>query len=625
MRPDREGLTRLRPAVDAGALRRRAWLLPAAGFALSLAARLWRLDEQCLWFDELFGLHAARHAWEELPRFVALDLVHPPLFYLLLKTWAALGGESVWWLRLLPALVSSLAAVPLAQLARELKLSRPAVALALLLFAASGFLIKYAQEVRMYAPLLLFASCSLWLLARFCRARDEDRGGRAGGGADARDGDDNAGVLESGEDADVLNGDDAAGALLWRRGRLIDLAALTAANLLLVYTHYFGWLLVALELAFVAVWARGRLKPFAASALLLAACFAPWAWEVALSSAAEKLGGGLEQNIGWASRPAARELFLPYLLLHEPFRFQRHSAEPAVLRLTILLSLLVFAPALAALLWRELGRRRALSRTPSSEAATHEGDASRELLARRGDDEARAHHEGRADSDGLGNFALRFLVFFSAAPVAVAFLLSYLLPLSVWGTRHLVVVAPAYLLLAAHAVTSLRPRWLSVAACALLGCWLLLGAAGWLARRPAPLVWCSWQTLAAELARAEEGGDKTVTVYAAEELAAYHLWHALDGGAANGGDRFRVVVVKNLPGVAEDRAFFLPRGFDEVAVVDADAAFSEDDFWLALRAPVADRDHTLLAALAARGYETGPRFEATAQGQRVTLVRVHRR
>jgi 4-amino-4-deoxy-L-arabinose transferase-like glycosyltransferase len=158
-------------------------LIVAPAVALHAAARLWQLDESCLWFDELFGVHAARHAWGAMPRFVALDLVHPPLFYLLLKVWMGLGGESVWWLRLLPAAASSLAAVPIALLARELKLSAPTAALALLLAAASGFLIKYAQEVRMYAPLLLFASCSLWLFARSCRAGDDDSAGPGGGEA----------------------------------------------------------------------------------------------------------------------------------------------------------------------------------------------------------------------------------------------------------------------------------------------------------------------------------------------------------------------------------------------------------------------------------------------------------
>src|SRR5919106_5042635 len=91
---------------------------------LYVAARLWRLTGSCLWFDELFSVHAARHPWGGLWRFVAADLIHPPLFYALLKLWTAAGGESLLWLRLFPALTSIAALVPFLLLARELRLGR---------------------------------------------------------------------------------------------------------------------------------------------------------------------------------------------------------------------------------------------------------------------------------------------------------------------------------------------------------------------------------------------------------------------------------------------------------------------------------------------------------------------
>src|SRR5437764_10434017 len=86
--------------------------------ALYVAARLWRLTASCLWFDEIFSVHAARHTWSGLWRFAAADLIHPPLFYALLKLWTEAGGESLLWLRLFPALTSIAALVPLLLLAR---------------------------------------------------------------------------------------------------------------------------------------------------------------------------------------------------------------------------------------------------------------------------------------------------------------------------------------------------------------------------------------------------------------------------------------------------------------------------------------------------------------------------
>src|SRR5204862_5730567 len=90
--------------------------------ALYIAARLWGLTDSCLWFDEIFSVHAAEHAWNELFSFVALDLIHPPLFYVLLKVWILIGGEGDMWLRLLPVFFSVVAVAPFMLLGRELKI-----------------------------------------------------------------------------------------------------------------------------------------------------------------------------------------------------------------------------------------------------------------------------------------------------------------------------------------------------------------------------------------------------------------------------------------------------------------------------------------------------------------------
>src|SRR3954466_6188867 len=111
---------------------------------LFIAARLWHLTSSCLWFDEIFSVHAAEHPWGSILQFAAADLVHPPLFYLLLKIWIGIGGESLIWLRLLPVTISIAAVVPALLMARELHLSPSETALALVLLAVNGYLIKYA-------------------------------------------------------------------------------------------------------------------------------------------------------------------------------------------------------------------------------------------------------------------------------------------------------------------------------------------------------------------------------------------------------------------------------------------------------------------------------------------------
>ncbi|HEY9401877.1 MAG TPA: hypothetical protein VIQ24_04250 [Pyrinomonadaceae bacterium] len=562
-----------------GELRPREVLVCALLVALFVGVRVWRLDGSCLWFDEVFSVHAARHGWGGLLEFVALDLIHPPLFYLLLKVWVALvGGEAVWWLRLFTVLAETAAVVPFLLLCRELgvRSGGGAVRVALLLLAVNGYLIQHAQQLRMYGLLLLFALCSLWLFARFSGG-DERSGG-------------------------------------WGLA-----VALFVANLLLVYTHYFGWLLVGLEGLFLVVWRRGKLKAFAVSVFALGVCFAPWVWLVWRASGA---GEGLAQNIGWAARPRLPDILQPFLLLHEPFRFRRNTYEPVVLRVDVWLAFAVFVPPFVALGWRALRRRRAGAQTPVDEAArnaaTAWGDADARSSGRDagGQSPVRDAGAGLPERDAKGRSALAFLLFFSVSPVVVAFALARVLPQSIWGTRHLIIIAPVYLLLAAIALVSLRrPVWLAVTLKLLLACWLALAAMLWLMRRDAPPVWCAWETLARRVAEADAGGE--VRVYAAEDLVAYHLWYGL---SSTGDGRFRVVAVRNLPGVAEDRAFFLPRGFGEVAGVEASAAMREEHFWVAFRDAQASTEHPLLRLLSERGYDTATRFEVSASGQKAFVV-----
>jgi len=506
----------------------------AALVLLYVGARLWRLASTCLWFDELFGIHAARHEWGDLWRFVAADLIHPPLFYALLKVWAAAGGESLWWLRLFPALVSVAALVPFLLLARELRLGAAATNLALLVAAVNGYLIKYAQEVRMYGLLLLLTLTSLWLFAR------------------------------------LLN---AAG-----RARRLQ-AALLLANLLLVYTHYYGWLVVACEAALLALTAAGRLKTFLLAAAALALAYVPWV----LACAGAPAGGGLTQNIGWIARPGASDLVQLFALFNEPFHFRQSSAEQLYARGAALFGLLLVGLPVAALLARAVRGRRGAARG--------------------------------ADEGGVEG-AAAFLLFFTLAPVVLAFVASHALPQSVWGTRHLIVAAGPYALLAGLALERLRPHWWRAAALMLLCCWMAAAGALALMRREVAHVWCAWEGLASSAAR--DGGG-AAEVYAFEDLVAYHLWFALEREG-----RFRVVSVKGAPGVAEDPAYFLPRGFEGVTVTSTDA-LGGDSFWAAFRDTSWDESRQPLKMIRERGYAPARIYEAAAEGQRAFLVLFTRR
>ena len=544
------------PAEDARATRA-AWrfvtmqsVLAALLVALYVAVRLWRLTATCLWFDEIFSVTAARHTWGELWRFVAADLIHPPLFYALLKVWAMLGGETLLWLRLLPALISVLALVPFFRLARELRLTASATNIALLLLAANGYLIKYAQEVRMYSLLLMLALVSLWLFAK------------------------------------LYNSTHAARTIL---------LALTLANLLLVYTHYYGWLVVACEGLFLIVKDRRKLPSFALACLAIALLFAPW---VAACASASGEGGGLAQNIGWIERPGGADAAQMFALLNEPFHFRQSSDQPLYARTGLLLGVLLVGLPIVALIFAR---------------ATRRGE---------GKDASAASETTRGGSIAL-------LVFFTVAPVVLAFVASYALPVSVWGTRHMIFIAAPYAMLAGVALAALRPFLLKAALLVLLCCWFLRAGALTLVRSERTYIWCAWEGLAASAARDESASakgdavahDAPTGVYAFEDLVAYHLWFALDGkGGKGGGQAFKVVVLKGVPGVAEDPAYFLPRRFDGVGVASGTDSIGGERFWAAFRAARWDESRSPLKLLLERGYRAEKIYETSAQGQRAFLV-----
>src|SRR5262245_10663293 len=139
--------------------------------ALFVAGRLWRLTSYSLRPDEIFSIQVAQSAtWMDMLNAVIGDVVHPPLFYAMLKVWLGLGGESEFWLRLLPVFTAVAAIGPFFLLCRELKLRAAEINLALTLFAVNAYLIYFAQELRMYSLLLFFTLCSLWLFVKLLNA-----------------------------------------------------------------------------------------------------------------------------------------------------------------------------------------------------------------------------------------------------------------------------------------------------------------------------------------------------------------------------------------------------------------------------------------------------------------------
>ena len=478
--------------------RRSYTILMLALCAVYIAVRVWRVSDSCLWFDEVFSVHAAEHTWNTLFWFVAQDLIHPPLFYAVLKLWIGAGGESVLWLRLLPVMFSAVALVPFVYLTRELRLSRSVTLLGLALLAVNGSLIKYTQTLRMYSMLMFLALLSTWLFARY-----------------------------------------------FYRGK--SFVPLLIVNVLLIYTHYFGWLVVGAEVLTILIFQRIKWRRMAAMLGTLLVSFVPWM--LAVWRAADS-GSDVGQNISWMSRPGVREMLSFLFDLTEPFYFQASNAEPAsIYRISIPILLILLTSVVIYLVnWKR-------------------------------------------DEDKQ---SIYFLGLFAIFPFVVAFLASWLSPYSVWGTRHLIVLyAPAAILLA-YFITRIRITAIRISAVTLL--LLLSGYAFYLqaARETPRYVWCEWETVANDI---KTRGEQPTKIYVFENLVAYHLWFALRGD-----ERFKIGVVKGVDVRTDDETYFLPRGFDEVTNAKLDE-IAEDRMWLAFRTSAPGEDAVLIETFRKIGFE----------------------
>jgi mannosyltransferase len=139
-------------------------LLPA-GTALGLGCL--GLSESQLWQDESSTWWATQLAPEDFARLLHnVDVVLAP-YYLLMRAWVALFGDSEAALRAPSVVAMALSAGLVAQLAR--KLFEPGLGLrAGMIFALLPLVSRYAQEARPYALATLFAALSSWLLLRLC-------------------------------------------------------------------------------------------------------------------------------------------------------------------------------------------------------------------------------------------------------------------------------------------------------------------------------------------------------------------------------------------------------------------------------------------------------------------------
>ncbi|TGL04516.1 dolichyl-phosphate-mannose--protein mannosyltransferase [Leptospira bouyouniensis] len=134
-------------------------------FGLGSFLRLYQLDRQSLWGDELFSVYASSiDSWSEFTNVISAD-PHPPLFQILLKFWLKIPLENKELLAKFFPLSFSLINLFIVWFLSG-HLNSKVRLLFLFLITTSPGAIYYAQEVRSYSLLLTFSTMLLLLLTK---------------------------------------------------------------------------------------------------------------------------------------------------------------------------------------------------------------------------------------------------------------------------------------------------------------------------------------------------------------------------------------------------------------------------------------------------------------------------
>jgi hypothetical protein len=446
---------------------------------LFVTLRFWKITSFSLWGGEAFTMIGVKQTWTGMFSYVIADIVHPPLFYILLKLWIGLGGESLLWLKLFPVSSSIALAVPFYFLCRELNFQRSEMTLALLLAAVNGYLIHYAQELRMYSLFTFLSMCSFWLFIRYFNSTAGTNG---------------------------------------------KLVMLTCVNLLNIYTHYYGWVVVGMEFLFLIIWQRHKLLKFGISAVILMLIFAPWAYFVIRE--AQSIGG-LAQNLDWIRKPDLIDMLNFYSTLDGPLGS----------RYLKFVGIILFGLPVLFWFWRIV---RSDFRSRSSET-----------------------------------ISFSWLVLLSFLPIIMIFLISQRSAQAVWIDRYFVFIAIPFFMLISAAAFRLEPAWMRFMWVVLIVLWSL--TAGLNDLKTNRMAWGSpqvgsrvrWDDLARQLNGAENDSPGPINVYTLTVISK-RLWTG-DWASSTSLDYF-------LDSYGKDRFHFV-YARDAKALLDRSP--QENHFWIA--------------------------------------------
>jgi len=282
----------------ASILHARPSLLLAATLLAGVILRLVAYGGESLSGDELFSLDIASLGPMEGLELIKQDVVHPPLYYLLLSAWTHVAGENPTSLQALSMIFSALTIALVFEVAHKVTGNSWIGLLAATLTALSQNQAEYSSVVRAYA---MYSALGLLVTLSLLWAKQRP--------------DSNA---------------------VW-----IGCAITTT---IFVMTHYMGWLFVAATFpAVLVVRKREFILRWMISVATAAGISVVWFIQV-LPYLVEK--HGLGQNLGWIGQPSFYDLAFVYA------RFVGLLAFPRGTTITLLFGALVLGPALIVIIKR---------------------------------------------------------------------------------------------------------------------------------------------------------------------------------------------------------------------------------------------------------------------------------
>lgn len=142
------------------------WIWP---IFVGVILRLYKLTASSIWHDEGYTMWLLKYDFTGIIERTARD-VHPPGYYLMVKPWVIIFGNSELAIRMLSVLFS-LGIIYFAYRIIEILFSKKEAFWGSLFVALSPFMVRFAQEARMYGVVAFFTTLGTYFLIRFIKEK----------------------------------------------------------------------------------------------------------------------------------------------------------------------------------------------------------------------------------------------------------------------------------------------------------------------------------------------------------------------------------------------------------------------------------------------------------------------